>query len=171
MCEDLGHPVGGGEKPHRPPTPPDIRFRIRRFIQTVPGRTGGDSCRSPESVPSSSTGKFEPPTSAASGIRPSPHWLVSALSSTFAGSPSFIGIADSAHVCMFNPSAAERPTMVSADFSIRIVATSQRRLAPGHEWRSPRVMRTLFHIYIRQIYDHEFRASFGLRRYVPPHPS
>ena len=44
-------------------------------------------------------------------------------------------------------------------------------VAQRHTARSPRVLRTLFHAYARRIYAAPFRASTGLRRSLPSHPS
>ena len=38
-------------------------------------------------------------------------------------------------------------------------------------FRSPRVSRTLFHIYARHIYFRVFRVSIGLRVLLPPYPT
>ncbi len=41
----------------------------------------------------------------------------------------------------------------------------------GTAVRSPRVLHTHLHAYARRIYAMSFRASFGLWRFRPPHPS
>ena len=38
-------------------------------------------------------------------------------------------------------------------------------------FRSPRVSRTLFHIYARHIYFRAFRVNIGLRVFLPPYPT
>ncbi len=123
-------------------TPAAPRFAITACIalsKFLRSSSLSSSSGSLELVSSSSTGKFEPPFHAASGCRPSPHGSASALSSFFSGSPALIGKADSAPICLLNPSAARRTTMVSADFSNRIApplegASSMARseISPGN---------------------------------------
>jgi len=60
--------------------------------------------------------------------------------------------------------------MASADFWQPIPTP----LDAGSTWqiaRSPRVLRTYLHAYACRIYVTPFRASFGLCRYLPAHPS
>src|SRR6266498_4254605 len=44
-------------------------------------------------------------------------------------------------------------------------------VAPRHSCRSPRVLRTHLHAYACRIYVIAFRASIGLRPFLPPHPA
>ena len=62
------------------------------------------------------------------------------------------------------------PTMASADFCKRI-STPFDVDSTWHACRSPRVLRTHLHAYARRIYVAAFRASIGLRRYLPAHPA
>ena len=70
---------------------------------------------------------------------------------------------------LFGPSAPS-PTMASADFwlslSTPLDADSTRQILA----RSPRVLHTHLHAYVRRIYAASFRVSIGLRRIWPPHP-
>ena len=60
-------------------------------------------------------------------------------------------------------------TMASADFW-RSISTPLDADSTGQIARSPRVLRTHLHAYVRRIYAASFRVSIGLQRYSSPHP-
>jgi len=75
------------------------------------------------------------------------------------------------------PSITFGPSVVSTNLLCPLLTsdTPSHRLttvvAQGQSIRSPRVIRTHLHAYIRRIYDRAFRTSIGLWRYLPPHPA
>jgi len=71
----------------------------------------------------------------------------------------------------FGPSVRGAPTMASADFWPTIPAPLNAGSPIAQQARSPRVLRTHLHAYACRIYVVAFRASTGLRRCWPPHPT
>ena len=59
------------------------------------------------------------------------------------------------------------PLLTSANLSENLSIP----VALRHACRSPRVLRTHLHAYVRRMYVASFRASFGLQRYWPSYPN
>ena len=126
----------------RPPTPPHVRFRIRRFPSSL--------LISPQRQLS-----YKHPV-LPYGFRPLLQTLGPLNEASAKDNLNFgtIALTDSA----LRPKGT---TMTSADFCISIPSS----LDDGSSWqihRPPRVMHTCLHAYARRIYDHAFRAAIGL---------
>ena len=137
--------------PRRPPTPPYVRFRIRRFLSLV--------CCDPPCLRSWSTSalprRFRPLLLAVVLLR----GFCSDLTELW------FQIAD-----RFGPSSKLPTTMASADFC-PLFEVPRGAPSTWQAGRPPRVMRIHLHAYARHIYAVAFRTGFGLCVYLPTHPA
>ena len=141
----------------RPPTPPYVRFRIRRFVLRF-----GVSCDSPGSASCSLAvslvapfGPFAYSVRYLTNRRRVPTVLLLLFDSSKAYSP-----------CLFARSGLQcvsAPTMPSAD-SCRLFSHSLEFGSCCFQQadRPPRVLRVFFPAYACRIYAHDFRIGFGL---------